>query len=162
MTAASSRDRPSPPRSSGVYRPQKPSSPAWAMTSVGKIDSASHSAACGAMAEAANSRAASRMACWVSSSSKSTTATLFLHVNGEIHVFDHVFLRPAHHHGLGFGVEAHRLLAVGVQVAEERVLAAGERKVWRRHRRRHVDADLADLGFVLVLARRGAGTGEDR
>jgi len=61
-SVASSRGRPRPPAFSGAYRPQKPSSPALAMASRGKIPSASQRAACGASSAWANCRAVSAKA----------------------------------------------------------------------------------------------------
>ena len=59
----SKRDKPKPPASSGVYKPQKPSSPAALIVSLGKICSRSHLAACGASSDSANWRAVCAKAC---------------------------------------------------------------------------------------------------
>jgi hypothetical protein len=47
-----------------------------------------------------------------------------------------------------------------VQIAEEAFLPAGEREVGHRRGHADVDADVADLGFVAELARRGAAARE--
>ncbi|KFF32029.1 chemotaxis protein [Pseudomonas aeruginosa VRFPA01] len=69
-------------------------------------------------------------------------------------------VEPAAGDGLGLGIEAHRLLAVGVQVAVEGALPAGEGEERQRYRDRHVDSHLADLHRVLVAPSGAAGAGE--
>src|SRR5690606_31064761 len=66
ITEVSMRDRPMPPRASGVYMPMKPISPAAFITSTGKMCSASHCAAWGAIDFSAKARAAARNANWSS------------------------------------------------------------------------------------------------
>src|SRR6266446_3458526 len=56
-----------------------------------------------------------------------------------------VLVRPARGHDLRAGIELHRLGAVHMQVAEERVLPAAKGEVRHWHRDRHIDADHADL-----------------
>ena len=77
-SVASRRGRARPPAASGAYRPQKPSSPALAMASLGKMPSASHSAACGASSARAKSRAVWAKARCSSVSSKSMALSLVL------------------------------------------------------------------------------------
>jgi hypothetical protein len=68
---ASRRESARPPADSGVYIPIKPSSPAAASASRGKIDCASQRAACGASTPSENARALSTNACCSSLSEKS-------------------------------------------------------------------------------------------
>ena len=58
--------------------------------------------------------------------------------------------------------EVHPVGAVGVGVAEERVLPPSERVVGDRHRDRDVDADHPDLDLVLEPPGGAAVVGEDR
>ena len=65
--------------------------------------------------------------------------------------------RPAAGDHLAARVEPHRLRAVDVALAEQRVLPAAERVPADRHRDRHVDADHADVHGPLERAGRVAG-----
>ena len=65
-------------------------------------------------------------------------------------------------HRLGLGVEAERVGAVLVEVAEAGLLPAAERVVRDRHGDRHVDADHADLHAGGEVAGGVAVAGEDR
>src|SRR5581483_5000567 len=69
---------------------------------------------------------------------------------------------PARGHGFGLRPEIHRLLAVRPEVAELRAARAGETEIGRGYRYRNVDTHLADVDFVLELARRPAGRREER
>src|SRR5215207_11037840 len=71
-------------------------------------------------------------------------------------------LGPTRGHDLGARVEVHRLGAVDVRVAEERVLPAAERVGADRHGDRHVDADHPDLDVELEPASRSTVAREDR
>jgi hypothetical protein len=72
---ASRRLSASPPAASGVYMPMKPSSPAAARASLGKIDCASQRAAFGASTPSENARALSTKACCSSVREKSMAAS---------------------------------------------------------------------------------------
>src|SRR2546423_19997 len=52
---------------------------------------------------------------------------------------------PARRHGLGLGVEAHRIRAVLVEIAESGALPAAEGVIGERDRDREIDPDHADL-----------------
>src|SRR5258708_17982496 len=69
---------------------------------------------------------------------------------------------PARGDGLGLGVEADRIRAVLVEIAETGLLPAAEGVIGDRHRDRHVDADHADIDLGREVARGVAVTGEDR
>ena len=69
---------------------------------------------------------------------------------------------PAARDGLLAGVELDGVGAVGVQVAEEAVLPAGEREERDRRGDADVDADHARVDLVAKAAHRGAVLGEDR
>src|ERR1700722_3808507 len=68
---------------------------------------------------------------------------------------------PARRHRLGLGVEAPRVRAVLVEVAEARALPAAEGVVGERHRNGEIHADHADFDPVDEVARRVAVAGED-
>src|ERR1700729_793934 len=70
--------------------------------------------------------------------------------------------RPAGGHRLGSGVEANRIRAVLVEVAEARALPAAKRVVGDWDRDWHVDPDHADLDLAREVARRVAVASEDR
>src|SRR5258708_3608158 len=68
---------------------------------------------------------------------------------------------PARGHRLGLGVEADRIRAVLVEVAEAGTFPAAERVVGERHGNGEVDADHADLDAAGEVARGVAVAGED-
>src|SRR6266849_560430 len=70
--------------------------------------------------------------------------------------------RPARGDRLGLGVEADRIRAVLVEIAEAGLLPAAEGVIGDRHRDRHVDADHADIDLGREVARGVAVAGEDR
>src|SRR5438128_10498944 len=122
------------------------------ITSTGKCFSSSQRIACGAIFSAANSRAISRTAIW---SSLRANCIFEGSVHGrdrELRALLHAG-RPARGDGLGLGVEADRIRAVLVEVAETRLLPAAEGVVCNRHRDRHVDADHADVDAGREIAR---------
>ena len=85
-----------------------------------------------------------------------------LHRDGGVHTIRAAaFLVPAGGDGLGLRPELHGLLAVGAQVTQLGRARAGEAEVGHGHGNGHVDADLAHVDVVLVLARRPAAAGED-
>src|SRR6202162_3222421 len=67
---------------------------------------------------------------------------------------------PARGHRLGLGVEADRIRAVLVEIAEAGLLPAAEGVVGDRHRDRHVDADHADIDPGREIPRGVAIAGE--
>src|SRR5580692_3627598 len=69
--------------------------------------------------------------------------------------------RPARGHRLGLGIEADRIRAVLIEVAEAGAFPAAEGVVGERHRDREIDADHADLDAVGEIARGVAVAGED-
>src|SRR5204863_8195331 len=69
---------------------------------------------------------------------------------------------PARGDRLGLGVEADRIRAVLVEIAEAGLLPAAEGVIGDRHRDRHVDADHADIDLGSEVARRVAVAREDR
>ena len=69
--------------------------------------------------------------------------------------------RPARSHGLRFRIEAKRIGAVLVEIAESGSLPAAKCEVGDRHRNGHVDADHADLHLRGKIARRVAIAGEN-
>src|ERR1700736_6556467 len=68
---------------------------------------------------------------------------------------------PARRHGLGLGVEAHRVRPVLVEVAEAGTLPAAEGVIRKWHGNREVDAHHADVDARGEVARRVAVAGED-
>src|SRR5581483_2882510 len=122
-----------------------PPMPRWAasrITSTGKCFSSSQRSACGAILSAAKLRAMSRTASWSSFRANCIGSPL----SGLLHRRDRelrAFLDargPARGHRLGLGVEADRIRAVLVEIAEARFLPAAEGVIGDRHRDRHVDA----------------------
>src|SRR5699024_8478873 len=83
-------------------------------------------------------------------------------VNGHMRTALIIVFEPAAHHGLGFGVETHGLLAVGVLVAIERTFRTGKAEIGRRYGRRQVDTHLAHFDITLEHMGGGAVGGEDR
>src|ERR1700676_2652876 len=164
ISAASNRLSPEPPTSSRMYTPPMPSLAASRITSTGKCFSSSQRIACGAIFSAAKSRAMSRTGIWSSLRAncigyprlrlvhrRNRKLRAFLDAGG-----------PARRHGLGLGVEADRIRAVLVEIAEAGLLPAAEGVIGDRHRDRHVDADHADIDFGGEIARGIAVAGEDR
>src|SRR5258708_14342857 len=163
-----------------------PSLAASRITSTGKCFSSSQRTACGAIFSAANSRAISRTATWSSLRAKciglSISHDLFRKagshlaltrpsgsgscelVHGRNRELRPLLAagRPARGDGLGLGVEANRIRAVLVEVAETGLLPAAEGVGRDRHRDRHVDADHADIDLGGEIARGAAVAGEDR
>ena len=86
-----------------------------------------------------------------------------LHCDGGVHpvVAVAVVLVPAGGDGFGLRPKLHGLLAIRPQVAQLGRARAGKAEVGHGHRNGHVDADLAHVDVVLVLARRPAAAGED-
>src|SRR5712672_536508 len=123
-----------------------PSLAASRITSTGKCFSSSQRIACGAIFSAANSRAISRTAIWSSLRAKCISV-----MTRSIHRRDREFSalldtgRPARGDRLGLGVEADRIRAVLVEIAEAGLLPAAEGVVGNRHWDRHVDADHPDI-----------------
>src|SRR5260370_36739276 len=70
--------------------------------------------------------------------------------------------RPALGDGFGLGVEADRIRAVLVEIAEAGLLPAAEGVIRDRHRDRNVDADHADIDLGGEIARGVAVAAEDR
>src|SRR5437763_4890212 len=142
-----------------------PSPAASRITSTGKCFSSSQRSACGAIFSAANSRAISRTAIWSSLRAKCISARPGS--NASVHRRDRelrAFLdagRPARGHRLGLGVEADRIRAMLVEIAEAGLLPAAEGVVGNRHRDRHVDADHADIDLGGEITRGVAVAGED-
>src|SRR5258708_7577247 len=145
--------------------PPMPSFAASRITSTGKCFSSSQRSACGAIFSAANSRAISRTATWSSLRENCISASGY---DALVHRRDRelrAFLdagRPARGDGLGLGVEADRIRAVLVEIAEARLLPAAEGVIRNRNRNRHVDADHADIDLGGEIARGVAVAGEDR
>src|SRR4051795_5731915 len=141
-----------------------PSLAASRITSTGKCFSSSQRIACGAIFSAANSRAISRTAIWSSLSAKcmspATKRALLHRRDRELRSLLHAG-RPARGDGLGLGVEADRVRAMLVEVAESRLFPAAKRVIGDRHRDRHVDADHADIDLGREIARCVAVAGED-
>src|SRR6266567_9159535 len=137
--------------------PPIPSVAASRITSTGKCFSSSQRSACGAIFSAANSRAISRTAIW--SSLRANCIASALVMTRSVHRRDRelrAFLDaggPARGDRLGLGVEADRIRAVLVEIAETGLLPAAERIVRDRHRDRHVDADHADIDLGREIAR---------
>src|SRR5437763_400320 len=69
--------------------------------------------------------------------------------------------RPARGHRLGLGIEADRIRAMLVEIAEAGLLPAAKRVVGDRHWDRHVDADHADIDLGGEITRGVAVAGED-
>src|SRR3984893_9895270 len=161
ISAASNRVSAEPPTSSRMYTPPMPSLAASRITSTGKCFSSSQRTACGAIFSAANSRAISRTATW-----SSLRANCIFERSGHRRDRDLRTLldagRPARGDGLGLGVEADRIRAVLVEIAEAGLLPATEGVIGDRHRNRHVDADHADIDLGGEVARGVAVAGEDR
>src|SRR3954453_11089496 len=61
--------------------------------------------------------------------------------------------RPARRHGLGLGVEPHRVRPVLVEITEPGTLPAAEGVIGERHRNCEVDAHHADLDTAGEIAR---------
>src|SRR5450432_2743883 len=141
--------------------PPMPSVAASRITSTGKCFSSSQRIACGAIFSAANSRAISRTAIWSSLRANSIFARLVHRRYGELRTFLDAG-GPARGDGLGLGIEADRIRAVLVEIAEAGFLPAAERVIGDRHRNRHVDADHADIDLGGEIARGIAVAGEDR
>src|SRR6185295_9619302 len=84
-----------------------------------------------------------------------------------LHRWDHelgAFLgarRPARRYGFGFSVEAHRVGAVLVEIAEAGTLPSAEGVVGKWHRYREVHSHHADIDAVGEIARGIAVAGED-
>src|ERR1700738_5496828 len=129
-----------------------PSVAASRITSIGKCFSSSHRIACGAIFSAANSRAMSRTAIWSSLSANSIFARLVHGRYGKLRTFPDAG-GPARGDGLGLGIEADRIRAVLVEIAEAGFLPAAKRVIGDRHRDRHVDADHADIDLGGEIAR---------
>src|SRR5437899_139046 len=144
-----------------------PSLAASRITSTGKYFSSSQRNACGAIFSAAKSRAISRTAIWSSLSVNCMVArpgapTRLLHRRDrELRALLDAG-RPARGHRLGLGVEADRIRAVLVEIAEAGFLPAAEGVIGDRHRDWHVDADHADIDLGREIARGVAVAGEDR
>src|ERR1700722_793355 len=91
-----------------------------------------------------------------------TECSALLEADGRVHpTGDRGIVEPTRRDGLRLGVELHRLLAVGPEVAELRAARARKAEVGHRHRDGHVDAHLADIDFRLELACGRAALGED-
>src|SRR5579871_692933 len=71
-------------------------------------------------------------------------------------------IEPATRYYFATGEEVHAFDAMGVAVAEQRVLPPAERVVRDRYRYRHVDTDHPDLDFVLEPPCRAPVVREDR
>src|SRR4030081_1509720 len=145
--------------------PPMPSVAASRITSTGKCFSSSQRSACGAIFSAANSLAISRTATWSSLRANCMSApgcdALVHRRYGELRAFLDAG-GPARGYRLGLGVEADRIRAVLVEVAEAGLLPAAEGVIGDRHRDRHVDADHADIDLGGEVARGVAVAGEDR
>src|SRR5882724_5212424 len=144
--------------------PPIPSLAASRITSTGKCFSSSQRSACGAIFSAANSRAISRTATWSSLRANCMSAPGYDALVHRRYRELRAFLDagwPARGDGLGLGVEADRIRAVLVEIAEARLLPAAKRVVRNRHRDRHVDADHADIHLGREIARGVAVAGED-
>src|SRR5438132_14247930 len=123
-----------------------PSLAASRITSTGKCFSSSQRIACGAIFSAAKSRAISRTAIWSSLRAKCICGSRLLlrdRAPGQFARLIHgrnrelrALLdagRPARGHRLGLGVEADRIRAVLVEIAEAGFLPAAESVVRDRH-----------------------------
>src|SRR5439155_14289131 len=124
--------------------PPMPRLAASRITSTGKCFSSSQRTECGAIFSAANSRAISRTAIW---SSLRANCILYWSVHRRDRELGTLLDagRPARGDRLGLGIEADRIRAVLVEIAEARFFPAAKRVVGDRHRDRHVDADHADI-----------------
>src|SRR2546429_2726346 len=150
--------------------PPMPRVAASRITSTGKCFSSSQRTACGAIFSAANSRAMSRTAIWSSLRANCIWCPRLLTRScaPSIHRRNRklrAFLDaggPARGHRLGLGVEANRIRAVLVEIAEAGFLPAAKGIIGDRHRDRHVDADHADIDLGREIARRVAVAGKDR
>src|SRR5580692_8141882 len=168
ISAASNRVSAEPPTSSRMYTPPMPSLAASRITSTGKCFSSSQRIACGAIFSAEKSRAMSRSAIWSSVSANCICARRSPRSSGSVHGRDRKLRalldagRPARGHRLGLGVEADRVGAVLIEIAEAGLLPATEGVIGDRHRDRNVDADHADIDLGGEIARRVAVAGEDR
>src|ERR1700755_899395 len=142
-----------------------PSAAASRITSTGKCFSSSHRIACGAILSAANSRAMSRTAIWSSLRAKCISRPgsprSIYRRNRDLRAFLDAG-GPARGYRLGLGVEADRVRAVLVEVAEAGFLPAAKSVIGDRHRDRHVDTDHADIDLGGKIARGVAVAGEDR
>src|SRR3954463_784879 len=101
-----------------------PSVAASRITSTGKCFSSSQRIACGAIFSAANSRAISRTAIWSSLRAK-CILRLVHRRDRELRTFLHA-RRPARGDGFCLGVEADRVRAVLVEIAEAGLLPAAK------------------------------------
>src|SRR5210317_2071183 len=63
-----------------------------------------------------------------------------------------IVLRPTRGYGFSLGVELNHLLAIRSQVTQFRPSRSGETEKWQRHRDRQINADLADIDFVLKFS----------
>src|SRR5260370_15395655 len=150
--------------------PPMPSLAACRITSTGKCFSSSQRTACGAIFSAAKSRAISRTAIWSSLRAKCICGPRLLKGScaRSIHGRNRELRtlldagRPARGDRLGLGVEADRIRAVLVEIAEAGLLPAAEGVIGDRHRDRHVDADHADIDLGREVAGGVAVAGEDR
>src|ERR1700759_4909396 len=129
--------------------PPMPSVAASRITSTGKCFSSSQRNACGAIFSAAKSRAMSRTAIWSSLSvnciARPPMTRRSVHRrNRELRALLDTG-RPTRGHRLGLGVEADRIRAVLVEIAEAGLLPAAEGVIGDRHGDRHVDTDHADI-----------------
>src|SRR6266702_7494465 len=131
------------------------------ITSTGKCFSSSQRSACGAIFSAANSRAISRTAIWSSLRANCIFERSLHRRNRELRALLDAG-RPARGDGLGLGVEADRIRAVLVEIAEAGLLPAAEGVIGDRHRDRHIEADHADIDLGRKIARGVAVAGEDR
>src|SRR5579883_2074582 len=147
--------------------PPMPRLAASRITSTGKCFASSQRCACGAIFSAAKLRAMSRTASWSSFRANCIGAApderraLPPRRDRELRAFLDA-RGPARGHRLGLGVEADRIRAVLVEVAEARLLPAAEGVIGDRHWDRHVDADHADIDLGGKIARGVAVAGEDR
>src|ERR1700688_532765 len=149
--------------------PPMPRFAASRITSTGKYFSSSQRIACGAIFSAAKSRAMSRTAIWSSLRAncikcprlKRSRARSIHGRNRELRAFLDAG-GPARGHRLGLGIEADRIRAVLVEIAEAGLLPAAEGVIGDRHRNRHVDADHADIDLGGEIARGVAVAGENR